>query len=56
MDTIIKQSHINTINLLYEKLGFDPLPYHKLSKLSVGQLEEIRDNLVIEYNKSLEGL
>lgn len=48
----IKQSIICTITMLADKIG-QPLPFMGLQRQSLKNLEELRDNLIEEYNETL---
>jgi len=48
----VKQSTICTITMLADKLG-EPLPFMGLQRQSLENLEELRDNLIEEYNQTV---
>jgi hypothetical protein len=57
---VIKMSHICVIQQLKEKILQDPLmiqkfySYEILGKMSLKELEELRDDLIKQYNQVLE--
>jgi len=48
----VKQSTINIITTLANKLK-EPLPFMGLQRQSLENLEELRDELIEEYNQTL---
>lgn len=51
---MIKVSHISLINMLEEKIGKCISSFKELEKYTLENLEELRDDLVVEYNKVIE--
>jgi len=49
----IKQSTICTITMLLDKLQ-KPLPFMELQRQSLESLENLRDELFLEYNKKFD--
>ena len=54
-EIIIKINHICVIQMLEEKVGEKISTYKYLEKYSIKSLEEIRDDLVKQYNQKIKG-
>jgi hypothetical protein len=53
-EMIIKVSHIGVINMLEKAIGKSVSSFKELEKYTLTNLEELRDNLVVEYNEVIE--
>ena len=54
-NVVIKMSHIGVIQILEQAIGkYKVSSFDILDKLSINDLESMRDKLVIEYNKTIE--
>jgi len=51
---MIKMSHIGVINMLELKLGNRVSRFEELEKMSLEELEDMRDELIPKYNKMIE--
>ena len=52
----IKFSLINTILMINDKMPIYNYTRRDLNPCSIDNLEQIRDNLIVEYNKAIEWL
>ena len=50
---IIKMSHIVTINMLENRIDGNQSSFEYLDKMDIENLELLRDELVIEYNQTI---
>ena len=50
---IIKMSHIVTINILESRIDGNQSSFEYLDKMDIENLELLRDELVIEYNQTI---
>jgi len=53
-EMMIKMSHIGVINLLELKIGIEASPFEYLEKMTVEDLEKLRDELIPKYNGIVE--
>ena len=53
-EVLIKMSHIGVINLLEIKIGIEASPFKHLEKMSIEELEILRDELIPKYNDVIE--
>lgn len=53
-EMMIKISHIGVINMMEDKIGKNVSSFKELEKYTLENLEELRDNLVVEYNDVIE--
>ncbi len=53
-EVMVKMSHIGVINMLELKIGIEASPFDYLDKMTLNELEILRDKLIPKYNEVVE--